>query len=203
MVKEITKEQLKQIEKNIAKDINPRVKHVTDKFQSPILAMKKIITTNKYNDEEKLQEKVLEYFNMCQGQNYEVDTGRGLQFFCKTPTFKELKLFLGVNNTELTRIRKQYPDTVEWINDMIEQIILSNATTGKANNVMSMFNLKNNHGYSDQLPENSQKEVIINIGSQKSIEKPAQTYQSPDELAKALAISGLDINKAEKKLGEN
>ncbi len=206
MKKKIDIEEFDKIVDIIKKDANPQLKYQTTKLK-PITT--RIATNIFYEDENKLRDKIEEYLNGINDQTYEINTGRGLQFFAKPPTMKGLKIFLGVNTNEFTRLTKEYPDTFEFVRDYIEDFLVTMSNTGILNNVATMFNLKNNHGYSDKVMENKEKEINIFIGQVEETEKnikPAIPLQNNNDMIKALAESGLDVlalDGASKRNGED
>lgn len=206
MKKKMDLEEFDKVVEIIKKDANPQLKYQTTKLK-PITS--RIITNRFYENEDKLRERIEEYLNGINEQTYEINTGRGLQFFAKPPTMKGLKIFLGVSNTEFARMKKEYPDTFEFVIDYIEDFLVTMSNTGILNNVATMFNLKNNHGYTDKVMEDKEKEINIFIGHSEDTARPIKNaipLQNDDDLIKALSESGLDVlglDNASKRSGED
>lgn len=197
MAKKISEEELDKLESLLDKSSAQR----SDRFNSVWNQTKKIVTNAKYN-EETLSAKILEYFKYIESQRFEFKSNKGYQFKFKTPTFAGLRLFLGVNKAEWTRLNREYPDLINWCKDSIEDFLVSSATMDIINPITTIFALKNQFGWQDAKEEANEKQIIVNVGNKISNMKEAERipdkaipHVSVEDTLNNLKKSGLSFEK--------
>lgn len=102
----------------------------------------------KYSETEVLEQKINEYFDMCEEKG-------------KPYTITGLCLYLDVDRVTLLRYeeKQEFCNTIKRAKNKIENYIEEHSITGDLNPTVSIFNLKNNFGWKDKT------EVDQNIGN--------------------------------------
>ena len=105
-----------------------------------------------YTSVDKMQEKIEEYFSMCDDKE-------------KPYTMSGLAYALDMDRKSLLNYSKdeQFFPTIKKAKERIEQQLEENALMGKANSTFTIFNLKNNYGWKDniEVEGNTQNKITI------------------------------------------
>lgn len=105
-----------------------------------------------YTSVQEMQEKIEEYFNSCDDKE-------------KPYTMSGLAYALDMDRKSLLNYSKdeQFFPTIKKAKEKIEQQLEENALMGKANSTFTIFNLKNNYGWKDniEVEGNAQSKITI------------------------------------------
>lgn len=105
-----------------------------------------------YTSVDKMQEKIEEYFEMCDEKE-------------KPYTMSGLAYALDMDRRSLLNYSKdeKFFPTIKRARERVEQQLEENALTGKANATFTIFNLKNNYGWKDniEVEGNAQSKITI------------------------------------------
>ena len=102
----------------------------------------------KYKTEKELQKGIEAYFNMCDEKQ-------------KPYTMSGLALSLGIDRTTLVRYgdRDLFANLIKNAKQKVQAQLEENALMGKGNAVFTIFNLKNNYGWRDQVEVKNEHEI--------------------------------------------
>lgn len=102
----------------------------------------------KYKTEKELQKGIETYFNMCDEKQ-------------KPYTMSGLALSLGIDRTTLVRYgdRDLFANLIKNAKQKVQAQLEENALMGKGNAVFTIFNLKNNYGWRDQVEVKNEHEI--------------------------------------------
>lgn len=102
----------------------------------------------KYKTQEDLQKGIDAYFNMCDEKQ-------------KPYTMSGLALSLGIDRATLVRYgdRDLFANQVKNAKQRVQAQLEENALMGKGNAVFTIFNLKNNYGWRDQVEVKNEHEI--------------------------------------------
>ena len=102
----------------------------------------------KYKTQEELQKGIDAYFNMCDEKE-------------KPYTMSGLALSLGIDRTTLVRYgdRDLFANQIKNAKQRVQAQLEENALMGKGNAVFTIFNLKNNYGWRDQVEVKNDNEL--------------------------------------------
>ena len=102
----------------------------------------------KYKTEKELQKGIEAYFNMCDEKQ-------------KPYTMSGLALSLGIDRTTLVRYgdRDLLANLIKNAKQKVQAQLEENALMGKGNAVFTIFNLKNNYGWRDQVEVKNEHEI--------------------------------------------
>ena len=196
MAKKITEEELDRLEQVLKGNNNVKSTRFSNAWN------KSLVTTNTYT-RNALCAKVIEYFQYIEDQRFEFKSAKGIQLKYKTPTFAGLRLYLGVNKKEWTRLSKEFPDVIDWVKDNIEDFLVSAATMDIINPITTIFALKNQFGWKDQNEMVNDKQIIVNVGNkigmkEADVIQPAQIPNvSVEETINNLKKAGLSFDSSE------
>jgi len=115
----------------------------------------------KYSEQEVLQTKIDEYFNMCDDKE-------------KPYTITGLCLYLDIDRSTLLRYeeKEEYCNTIKRAKNKIENYVEEMSLIGKLNPTVSIFNLKNNFNWKDKTEiETNQNIKVDNPYKELSIEE--------------------------------
>jgi len=115
----------------------------------------------KYSEQEVLQTKIDEYFNMCDEKE-------------KPYTITGLCLYLDIDRSTLLRYeeKEEYCNTIKRAKNKIENYVEEMSLIGKLNPTVSIFNLKNNFNWKDKTEiETNQNIKVDNPYKELSIEE--------------------------------
>ena len=102
----------------------------------------------KYKTQEQLQKGIDAYFNMCDEKE-------------KPYTMSGLALSLGIDRATLVRYgdRDLFAHQIKNAKQRVQAQLEENALMGKGNAVFTIFNLKNNYGWRDQVEVKNDNEI--------------------------------------------
>lgn len=102
----------------------------------------------KYKTEKELQKGIEEYFNMCDEKE-------------KPYTMSGLALSLGIDRITLINYGKRdlFFTLIKEAKQRVQAQLEENALMGKGNAVFTIFNLKNNYGWRDQVEVKNEHEI--------------------------------------------
>jgi hypothetical protein len=102
----------------------------------------------KYKTEEELQKGIDKYFNECDEKE-------------KPYTMSGLAYSLGIDRVTLIRYgnRELYATLIKNAKQKVQAQLEENALMGKGNAVFTIFNLKNNYGWRDQVEVKNEHEI--------------------------------------------
>lgn len=115
-----------------------------------------------YNSKEEMQKIIDTYFSLCDKLK-------------KPYTMSGLANALNMSRQSLINYSKdeEFFDTIKKAKAEVEQQLEENALMGKANSTFTIFNLKNNYGWKDQVEINKEENGIIGdlIGALNNVKK--------------------------------
>ena len=102
----------------------------------------------KYKTEEDLKQGIDKYFQDCDEKQ-------------KPYTMSGLALSLGIDRATLVRYgdRDLFANLIKEAKQKVEAQLEENALTGKGNSTFTIFNLKNNYGWKDQVEVKNEHEI--------------------------------------------
>ena len=149
----------------------------------------------KYNTPEKFYESVRAYMDMCHLQSREIESKRGVQFIEKPFTINGLCVHLGITRQKFNALCKKegYVEICEFIKLLAENYLEESVLNGKINPIAGIFSLKNNFGWKESRPEETQKDIVVNIVATRP-EKMAEVVIDDAETVKELESCGLNFD---------
>lgn len=107
-----------------------------------------------YKSEEEFEDKMEEYKEYCEEK-------------AEPFTMIGLASFMGVHRDTLNEYGKKFPDTYKKGKSFAEKSLVNNALAGTYNPTISIFLLKNNHGYKDKHETEISGELNVNSMAQR------------------------------------
>lgn len=106
----------------------------------------------KYNSPEEMQPLIDAYFESCDKKKEVINTDKGIKVIYEPYTVSGLCLALDMSRETLLQYEKleTFSDTIKRAKKRIENWIESKALNGQINPTVSIFNLKNNFGWTDK-----------------------------------------------------
>ena len=102
--------------------------------------IRKVGRPRSFNSVEEVEQRINDYFNYCEENE-------------KPYTMSGLALYLDIDRKTLVNYSKEeeYFPTIKKARDRVQSQLEENALLGKGNAVFTIFNLKNNFGWKDQV----------------------------------------------------
>jgi hypothetical protein len=136
-----------------------------------------------FESAKEMHNKIEEYFEWCDEQVREYTDKKGnIHIIYKPYTVSGLCLYLGMTRETLCQYEKKegFSDTIKNAKNRIENWVEEHSLTGELNPAVSIFNLKNNFGWTDK-QEIESKNTNTNINTDISDLPP----EALEEIAKA------------------
>lgn len=137
---------------------------MTEKDSKPAILGRR----RKYESEEKLAEKIVEYFKYCDSQRKELfnDRGQLSKILYKPYTVSGLAIFLNIHIDTLHEYGKKghdFSETVRFAKDMIANWTEERAVTGETSHQFASFSLKHNFGWTDRQQIETEQNITQNV----------------------------------------